>query len=353
MHMMRSAFNRFKPTQITAGIGMAIATLFIGTPVAAQTHSCPVRNLVESWKTEHPAAYAKIRSEADATLNGKNIFWKVEKEGVLPSYLLGTVHVSDPRVQMLQEKLQSTFDNVANVVLELSEVTDSKKMTDAMMKRPDLMTAKAGQDIKSFVGDKNVPALDAALKDRGLTSDTVSKMNPALVYTFVAMPACEFMRQARGEMFLDKAIGLSALRDGKQLFGLETPVEQLEALASLPDSFIKQSLLTAVTLGSKLEDLTATMIELYLEQDIGAILPLMNAATEIFADGDADETLGLAEFEEVFITKRNQLMAERAVPYIDKGPTFIAVGALHLPGKNGVVELLRTRGYKLTPMALN
>lgn len=350
--MMRSTFNCFKAAKITAGIGAAIVALYIADPAAAQTPFCPASNLVESWKTDHPAAYAKIRSQADATVNGQNIFWKVEKEGVLPSYLLGTVHVSDPRVQMLLVKIQSAYENVATVVLELSEVTDSKKMTAAMMTRPDLMTAKRGQDIQSFIGDENISALDAALKDRGLTSDTVSKMNPALVYTFVAMPACEFMRQARGEMFLDKAIGLNALRDGKQLFGLETPIEQLEALASLPESFIKQSLVSAIKLGPKLNELTATMIELYLEQDTGAILPLMSAATEIFADSEASETIGLAEFEEVFITERNLLMAQRAVRHINKGPTLIAVGALHLPGKTGMVELLRTRGYTLTPMAL-
>jgi len=48
------------------------------------------------------------------------------------------------------------------------------------------------------------------------------------------------------------------------------------------------------------------------------------------------------------ITDRNKVMAERAKPYLDKGRTMIAVGAAHLPGDDGLVELLRRQGFTVT-----
>ena len=53
-------------------------------------------------------------------------------------------------------------------------------------------------------------------------------------------------------------------------------------------------------------------------------------------------------FKSLLLDTRNQRMAERAAPFIEDGNAFIAVGALHLPGETGLVQLLRDRGYKVT-----
>jgi uncharacterized protein YbaP (TraB family) len=52
-----------------------------------------------------------------------------------------------------------------------------------------------------------------------------------------------------------------------------------------------------------------------------------------------------AEFQDRLITRRNRLMAERLQPYLQEGNAFVAVGALHLPGETGLLELLEQRGY--------
>ncbi len=56
----------------------------------------------------------------------------------------------------------------------------------------------------------------------------------------------------------------------------------------------------------------------------------------------------MPQFQEKMITSRNRHMAEAAAKYLDKGNAFIAVGALHLPGADGLVELLRQAGYTVT-----
>jgi uncharacterized protein YbaP (TraB family) len=62
----------------------------------------------------------------------------------------------------------------------------------------------------------------------------------------------------------------------------------------------------------------------------------------------SDEDSDYAAFEQRIILDRNKVMAERAAPILANGNVFMAVGALHLPGKDGVVELLRRQGFTVT-----
>lgn len=348
--MLNSPIARLTKKACYAFAAGSLFTL-TATSALADIASCPSSNLLAEWETAKPDYYAEIRTQADATPNGKGIFWKIEREGAPTSYLLGTVHISNPRVTALPPTVEEAYKSVSNVVLELSEAVDEQQLNTAMMARPDLLMAKPGSDLREFVGADTVDGLERVLKERGLTFEAVAPLNPVIVYSMVALPACEFRLQASGAAFLDRAIGQAAIKDGKKLFGLETPVEQLEAFASLEDDFVRESLRSAVALGNKLDTLTATTVELYLQEDIGAIMPLMEKATEEFTP-DADLDAGYAAFTEVLIDKRNQNMAERSVQYLEEAATLIAVGALHLPGDTGLVELLRKQGYTLTAVPI-
>jgi uncharacterized protein YbaP (TraB family) len=87
------------------------------------------------------------------------------------------------------------------------------------------------------------------------------------------------------------------------------------------------------------------MTDLYLTGNIGAIMPMLK-------DVDPDQTLSdddASAFEQRIILDRNKVMAERAAPILAKGNVFMAVGALHLAGDQGLVTLLREQGFTVTP----
>ena len=86
------------------------------------------------------------------------------------------------------------------------------------------------------------------------------------------------------------------------------------------------------------------MIAIYLHGQTGLFWPYFEAVRP-----PGDDGTGYAEFEERMITARNAGMADNARPFIDAGGAFIAVGALHLPGEQGLVERLRRAGYTVTP----
>jgi uncharacterized protein YbaP (TraB family) len=114
---------------------------------------------------------------------------------------------------------------------------------------------------------------------------------------------------------------------------------------ALPVQFHLDALIETLALGDTVADVMETTTELYLSENIGMILPMMKAVSE---EKSTDSDAGYADFEQRIITDRNKTMATRAKPILDGGAVFMAVGALHLPGTEGVIELLRKDGFTVT-----
>jgi uncharacterized protein YbaP (TraB family) len=90
------------------------------------------------------------------------------------------------------------------------------------------------------------------------------------------------------------------------------------------------------------DDVIETMISLYTRVT-PALWPLFRA---VLPNG---KTIRRAtRFEQAMIVERNKTMIKSAEPIIDAGSAFIAVGALHLPGPDGLIELLRKAGHTVT-----
>lgn len=322
-----------------------VSVLFSVTPARAEDVACTGKDLLAEMKVSDPAAYAGLEAEAAKVPNGKGLLWKIEKQGLPASYLLGTMHVTDSRVIGMPPAAGPAFAGATTVVIESDEILDEKKASAALLMRPDLTMFTDGTTISDHLSPEDVAKLDAGLKTRGLSLTAVSRMKPWIMSSFVALPACELARKAKGASFLDKKIAEDAVSSGKKLVGLETLTEQLEAMASLPVEFHLQALIETLELGDRMQDVMETMTVLYLSGDTGMTMPMLKAVTE---DVSADEEAGYAEFEKRIVTDRNRLMAERATGILAEGGAFIAVGALHLPGEEGLVELFRAKGYTVS-----
>jgi len=320
-----------------------LAVLFSITPAAAADDSCSGKDLMAELKQSDPVRYAEVVKEADAVPNGKGIFWKIEKPGLKPSWLLGSMHVTDPRVLNLPAYAQTAHDNADTIVIESDEILDEKKAAAALLARPDLTMFTDGTTIQKLLSPEDYARLDAGLKQRGIPLSAVSRMRPWMIASAVALPACELARKAKGVQFLDQKIAADAVAEGKQVKGLETLAEQLQAMAELPMEFHLKSLIETLELGPKMNDVVETMTDLYLSGDVGMTIPMLKTVSpEEGGDGD------YAAFEQRIILDRNKVMADRAAPILAAGNVFMAVGALHLPGDKGVIELLRQQGFTVT-----
>jgi len=322
-----------------------IAVLFSISPAAAANDdTCTGHNILTDLKQNDPARYAEVVKEADGVPNGKGIFWRIEKAGIAPSWLLGSMHVTDPRVLNLPPRTQVAHDAADTIVIESDEILDEKKASAALLMKPELMMFTDGTTIEKLLSHDDYVRLQEGLKQRGIPLAAVSRMRPWMISSVVALPGCEMARKAMGVQFLDQKIAADAVAEGKQVKGLETLAEQLQAMAELPTEFHLKSLIETLALGSKMNDVIETMTDLYLTGDIGMTIPMLKTVSP---DGK-DEESDYAAFEQRIILDRNKVMAERAEPILAKGNVFMAVGALHLPGEGGVIELLRKQGFTVT-----
>jgi len=136
------------------------------------------------------------------------------------------------------------------------------------------------------------------------------------------------------------------LRDaGKPVFGLETVGENLAVYAELPESQQIDFLRSTVTAFEMPSQIRRTVreadIRAYLAGDTGFLLQRWNAA---FSGGGPARR----QFGDRLLRERSVLFVERMVPWIEKGGTFFAIGAAHLPGKDGVIARLQGRGFNVT-----
>ena len=307
----------------------------------AETIACTGQNLMGELSAE---TIKTIEAEAAKTKNGEGRLWKLEKDGLKPSFLFGTMHMTDPRVIDLTPEARTAFDASDIVVIETTEILNEVEAAKSLFAKPELTMFTDKTTLTSLVKPEDKAALEAGLKKRGIPLMAVNKMKPWMIAGLVALPACEINRKKGGAPFLDIKLAKDAQAAGKELDGLETMVEQIGAMAALPIEFHVQALVEAVKLGDSMDDVMETMIALYVDGRIGMIMPFLKHV----APENADASGEYGEFEEVMINARNKVMATRSEPILARGNVFIAVGGLHLPGDEGLVEKFRKAGYTVT-----
>lgn len=311
-----------------------------GRASAQEAPACGGIDMIAQLEGEDPARLAAIRAEAAEVPNGQGLLWRIEREGGEPSWLFGTMHMSDPRVVKLPPAAQAAFDAAETIVIETTDVLDEAKMGEMVLARPDLLMFTDATTLPDLLSDEDEATVEQALGRRGIPLEAVKKMKPWMLSALAAFPACELARKAGGAPVLDVKLAGDAKAGGKELAGLESMADQLEAMASLPMEFHIRGLVETLRLGDRIDDVMETMIVLYLEGDTGMFWPFFEAAMPSGGDGN-----GYAAFQEAMIDVRNRTMADAAAPLIERGGAFIAVGALHLAGPDGLVELLRKRGF--------
>lgn len=312
--------------------------------------SCGGSNILVELADSDPATLNKINAEAAAVAFGQNLLFKLEKSGVEPSYLFGTMHITDPRVVALPKSAQDAFDQTDTVAIESTEILDPAQAQITLMSKPELTMFTGSERLSDYLGEDDKKMLAEGLAQRGLQLALIDRMKPWLLTGMLALPECEFARKQAGEAFLDLALAQSAKAQGKTLIGLESLIEQFDAMASLPMKFHVQGLVDTIALGDTVDDVLETMIILYTEGKIGTVWPMLRATSEQYGISTPEAVAGYAQFEETMVTTRNLTMLERSLPILENGNAFIAVGALHLPGEKGLAQLYENAGYTVTPI---
>ncbi len=281
---------------------------------------------------ETPSEPASRRTDAITVLpEAAGVFWKVEKPGVSPSFLLGTIHVEDERVVKLPPAVEKAFDASRFLVLEL--ILDESAVVKAALS----MLYMDGTDLKDVLGETLFNRAARAMNVYGVPEIALRRMKPWAVMSLLTVP-----RPKTGD-FLDLVLYRRAVQSGKKVFGLESVEEQVGALESLSLRDQVEILRQTLDQMDLIPRLQGAMIETYLAGDLEGLVSLSKRFVRAQDRELADRFM--ASLNEA----RNLKMAERLKPYIAKGNAFAAVGALHLPGEKGLLNLLKKSGHEVSP----
>lgn len=321
---------------------LAPATASADADVPAQ---CQGTDMLTEMKEKDPGAYAKVMAESRALPNTEAVLWKVEKPGVAPSFLFGTMHLSDPRIATLSPTVKDAIAHSKAVALEVADLSD-KAVAAAMAKTASLIIYTNGESLKTELSPGEYESVQHIIAKAGMPGELAATMKPWLVSMLLATSDCERKQLAAGRTVLDLQVAAEARKHGVAIKGLETIEDQLGALAAVPDDQQIAMLKVGLKYIDRADDMTETLVQMYTKRQIGAAMPFQLA---LAAEAGMPPSI-FDGFKKTLLISRNARMRDAALPLLNSGHAFIAVGALHLPGPTGLVALLRQSGFTVTPV---
>lgn len=346
---LSDAALRFIAALTTLAFVGFVFTLAFAISNARADATCTGADLLAAMERDDPEAWRALTEEAQASVNGEAMLWRVTAPGGAVSHLYGTMHVTDPRITQLSPQAQAAFDASRVLVIETTDILDPAAMMAAMAQDPGLMMFTDATTLSSLLDADEREMVESALQERGLSLAALDRMKPWMIAAMATLPVCEMTRKAAGVEILDVALATRAGAAGMEIEGLETTAEQLGAMAALPLDFHMRALVETLALGEAIDDIIETMIAIHQRGEPGLFWPFFEATLP----GGADDAIAIAGFEQSVITDRNRVMASRMTTHIEAGGAFVAVGALHLPGEEGIVALLRAAGFEVAPIAMD
>lgn len=304
---------------------------------------CHGTDMLTEMKTSAPDAYKKVMEESSALPNTEAVLWKIEKPGVAVSYLFGTMHLSDPRVATLSPAVKDDIAQSKTVALEVADLSD-KAVAAAMAKAATLIVYTNGQSLKNALTDEEYKQTQQVVQKSGMPGELAAAMKPWLVSMLLATSDCERKQLASGKTVLDLQVAAEAQKHGIPIKGLETIEDQLSALAAVPDDQQIAMLKVGLKFIDRADDMTETLVQMYAKRQLGAAMPFQLA----LAAQTGTSASAFDGFKQTLLIDRNAKMRDAALPLLNAGGAFIAVGALHLSGPTGLVALLRQSGFTVT-----
>ncbi len=263
-------------------------------------------------------------------LDTKALLWKVDKNGVDSSYIFATMHSEDSRIVTLSKKVKLIFAQSKSFTAEIDLSLDVSATVSNMMLLP------RNKSLRLIVGNDLFEKTVDVLKKFNIPEKFVNKMKPWAVMMTLSYP------KPKTGLYLDKILFNNAIKVNKPYYGLETVQEQLAIFNNI--SYPHQVILLRDTIAqySKFGEQLEKLKSLYLSENLDGI---HEYNTKIMLNGNFRVA---KKFMDVLIDKRNRTMVQRMQLRLREGGAFIAVGALHLPGNKGILQLLREQHYQLT-----
>jgi uncharacterized protein YbaP (TraB family) len=249
------------------------------------------------------------------------------KELRSPSYVFGTFHMLCESDFVLSDSIKSKLQHTEQLVLELD--MDDPKMMGAMMAG---IKMKNGIILKDLYSKSDYDFMEKYFVDSlNLSLKSMAGFKPFLLYSLI-IPQLLDCPVVAFELELMKLAKIQ----NKEVFGLETFEFQMEIFDAIPYKKQAEYLLENIRDAKSSRKEMQNMFKMYLKRDISGLEKLISESDLMFKD-----------FEDILLKKRNLEWISKIIDFSKKKSTFFAVGAGHLSGNNGILQLLKNEGYTI------
>ena len=263
----------------------------------------------------------------------KHMLFRVRGPNGATLYLLGSVHLLSQDAAALPPQVDTAFEHAKTVSLETSFDSVQMRAAELMMRG----RFSNGATLRSTLSPSAVPKVDSLLRSYGLTLDQVNGFKPWFVSMLLSQVAMQKMG-FQAQFGVDMQLNARAKAAGKPVLGLESPDFQLGLFDGL--SFADQEQMLVDGTAEDDAKVLTTIRDAWAVGNAAALDSLLNRRLES-APGLRDALL----------TSRNRNWVPKLEQLIKgKDDALVVVGAGHLVGKDGVLELLKAKGYTIEQM---
>jgi uncharacterized protein YbaP (TraB family) len=266
------------------------------------------------------------------------LLWKIDGKGLSKSsYLFGTIHMIPSEDYFLPKGLEDAMNHVQKIFFEIDMAQMNNPgilfgmMDQLLMKNDtsltDLLTTEEYGKLKNYFDNAGLPlAMFERIKPMFLSAMAGSEGNP-------------FALQDGSSKSYEIELADMAKKKNIPTDGLETMAFQVSIFDSIPYAVQAKMLLESVTAESQSENQMKSMYKSYKEQDLNALNQTISKEDQQFLP-----------YLEMMLYNRNKNWIPIMKTAMTDKPCFFAVGAGHLGGEKGVIQLLRNEGYEVRPV---
>ncbi len=274
-----------------------------------------------------------LTDDDEIAKNNNSLLWSIEKDNHQKSYIFGTMHLIEPEYYNFSDQLKQKIISADKIIMEIGGEPNPIEAFNLMVldsgRVEDYFTKEQLSQLIKFMDLK----LNTSPKE---FRQKYSKMKPFLILQ--AITQAYFSDNA---ISYDLNIMQLASENNKTIDGFETMEEQLGFFEQIPNTEMANLIISSITNFDKEKKETLKLQKLYAKQKVDKLIPLMKK-----------QSPELMKYNDIFLTDRNEKWTPKINSFTKTSKCFIAVGAAHLFGENGILELLRKEGYILKPIKM-
>lgn len=286
----------------------------------------------------HSCKTPKTATSGQNLTSTRALLWEIKVDDKTPSsYVYGTIHMIEKDDYFLPEGTLAAIDACQKMVFEIdvADMNDMSKLMGIMNK----IFMSDGQSLGDLLSEEDYAVVEKHFQNMGLPMMMLDRIKPLFLTAFAYGDLDPNSMESGDIKSYELEFYEMAESRKMETAGLETIEFQISVFDSIP--YKEQAMMLVETIKSSDlgNDEFKLMTDMYKKQDIQAMVAMIG-----------DEESGYADYEDLLLKKRNENWIPQIIEMAGKSPTFFAVGAGHLGGKFGVLQLLQNEGVKVTPI---